>query len=321
MIESPCDNDTWVPPSAATDRRTVDRLPRRGRLRAQPRCAGADLSRVDAVRSGAAPGRGTPFPGRHRRRWGCRPGQVRRGRPGCAPAAPREREAVSACPQWPACPQRTLSEAWLLAPVGRPQIRPGRHGCSGAVRPLTSPLRCSSPISLAGVEEWESGMGGADAAGDRGALALIARGRAAGPRRRRRRGGDVRSQLPRAVSAAPGGRPTTTSRFRIPGGHPRHSLFLQVSRDGTVSPLRVGRQLLSWTPGVFEALSVAPAEAERPPRQQHGNDTHPAPAYRDIRVPEYPRCDSCPIEQSGCPVLVSDEDEDEVTTGRQASSA
>lgn len=76
----------------------------------------------------------------------------------------------------------------------------------------------------------------------------------------------------------------------IPGGHLRHCLFPQFSRDGTVPPLQVGRQLLSWIPGVFEALGVAPAEEERPPRQRHGHGTHPA---------------SCP--RIGC---------DEVTTGR-----
>lgn len=179
------------------------------------------------------------------------------------------------------------------------------------------PVELLLSISLAGVEEWEGGMGGADAAGDRGALASIARRRAAALHRRRRAA--MSETVALCVSAAPGGRPTTTSRFRIPGGHPRHSLFPQLSRAGTVPTLQVGRQLLSWIPGVFEALGVAPAEAERSPRQQHDNDTTAVPAYRGICVSEYPGCDSCPIGQSGRPVLESDEDE--VTTGRQASSA
>ena len=87
MIESRGGKDSGVPRSAAADRRTIDRLPRRGRLRAQPRRAGADLPRVDAVRPGAAPGRGAPQLGRHRRRGACRPGQVRIGGPGCASGA------------------------------------------------------------------------------------------------------------------------------------------------------------------------------------------------------------------------------------------
>ncbi|MEU7298896.1 maleylpyruvate isomerase N-terminal domain-containing protein [Streptomyces sp. NPDC007206] len=60
--------DSGVPRRAAAPRRAVGRLPCRGRLRARPRRAGADLPRVDAGRSGAAPGRGAQLVGRHDRR-------------------------------------------------------------------------------------------------------------------------------------------------------------------------------------------------------------------------------------------------------------
>nr|WP_323138417.1 maleylpyruvate isomerase N-terminal domain-containing protein [Streptomyces sp. NBC_01571] len=109
---------------------------------------------MDVVRSGAAPGRGAPFLGRHRRRGACRPAK---SAPKGAPAAPREREAVSA---WlAASTQRlldTLREAgpdrgcwtWWGASqspracgaVARHQLqeiaahlrRPGHRGCPGA---------------------------------------------------------------------------------------------------------------------------------------------------------------------------------------------
>lgn len=116
-------------------------------------------------------------------------------------ASPRCRPRVPSCGGWPApgeghrgtgcmrnvpralgCPeprQVALGVATSVAPdvalgVAGPVDALShlcRSVCSfGVVGLLTSSLRPLLPMSLAGVEEREGGMGGADAAGDRGAL-------------------------------------------------------------------------------------------------------------------------------------------------------
>ncbi len=79
MLDSLRAHHPGLPRPAAADRRTLGGLPCRGGRRARPRCAGADLSRVDAVRPGAAPGRGPPRLGGHHRRRARRHGQGRAG--------------------------------------------------------------------------------------------------------------------------------------------------------------------------------------------------------------------------------------------------
>ncbi len=143
VIDTGCAKDLGLFRPAPSDRRAVDGLPRRGRRRARPRRAGADLPRLDAARPGAAPGGGAPQLGHHRGRRAVRgpPRHLRRpGRPGrAAGARGPDRLAGRVHAATPRRPARGRPGHWLLDVVARlagaadlgcrgPAPAPGDHG-------------------------------------------------------------------------------------------------------------------------------------------------------------------------------------------------